>query len=372
MLDPRIDKLADVLLHHSTKLKPGEKVLIESFDAPPEVVARLVERAAAIGAIPLVETRQNRVLRALYTAATEAQMRLIGELELSRMKQVDAYIGLRGADNATELADVPAEQMRFYAAHWWKPVHTEQRCTHTKWVVLRYPTPAMAQQAGMSTEAFEDFYFDVCTLDYGRMTEAMKPLQRRMAAANRVRITAPGTDLSFSVRGIPIIPCGGDRNIPDGECFTAPVRDSVEGVIQFNTPTIYQGKPFENVRLRFERGRIIEATASDTPGLNAILDSDEGARYVGEWSIAFNPYIREPMRDILFDEKIDGSFHFTPGNAYEVADNGNRSEVHWDMVLIQRPEHGGGEIALDGEVIRRDGRFLPEDLQGLNPEQLKA
>jgi aminopeptidase len=372
MLDPRIDRLADVLIHHSTKLKPGEKVLIESFDAPPEVVARLVERVAQAGAIPLVETRQNRVLRALYTTASEEQMRLIGELELARMKRMDAYIGLRGADNATELSDVPAEQMRLYASHWWKPVHTQQRCTYTKWVVLRYPTPAMAQQAGMSTEAFEDFYFDVCTLDYGRMGAAMEPLKRRMAAADQVRITGPDTDLSFSIRGIPVIPCGGDRNIPDGECFTAPVRNSVEGQIQFNTPTIYQGKPFESIRLRFEGGRIIEATGSDTAGLNAILDSDEGARFIGEWSVAFNPYIREPMRDILFDEKIDGSFHFTPGNAYEVADNGNRSEVHWDMVLIQRPEYGGGEIRLDGEVIRRDGRFVPEDLQALNPERLKG
>ena len=372
MLDPRIDKLADVLIHHSTKLQPGEKVLIESFDAPPEVVAHLVERVAASGAIPLVETRHNQVLRALYRSASEEQMRLMGELELARMKRMDAYIGLRGADNATELADVPAEHMRLYASHWWKPVHTVQRCTHTKWVVLRYPTPAMAQQAGMSTEAFEDFYFDVCTLDYGRMARDMEPLKQRMEAADQVRITGPGTDLSFSIRGIPAIPCGGDRNIPDGECFTAPVRDSVEGQIQFNTPTIYQGKPFENIRLRFQAGRIVEANGSDTPRLNVILDSDEGARFIGEWSLAFNPYIREPMRDILFDEKIDGSFHLTPGNAYEVADNGNRSEVHWDLVLIQRPECGGGEIAFDGEVIRRDGRFVPDDLQGLNPENLKT
>jgi aminopeptidase len=224
----------------------------------------------------------------------------------------------------------------------------------------------------MSTEAFESFYFAVCTLDYARMAAAIEPLKRRMEAADRVRITAPGTDLSFSIHGIPVIPCHGARNIPDGECFTAPVRDSVEGEIRFNAPTIYQGKPFENIRLRFRQGRIVEATGSDTPGLNAILDSDAGARCIGEWSLGFNPFIREPMRDILFDEKIDGSFHLTPGNAYEVADNGNRSEVHWDMVLIQRPEYGGGEIAFDGEVIRRDGRFLPDDLQGLNPEQLTA
>ncbi len=372
MLDPRIDALADVLIHHSTKLQAGEKVLLESFDTPPEVVARLVERIAAVGAIPLVETRQNAVLRALYLGATESQMQLIGELELARMRQMDAYIGLRGADNSTELADVPAEQMRLYAAHWWKPVHTEQRCSHTRWVVLRYPTASMAQQAGMSTAAFEAFYFAVCTLDYARMAEAIEPLRQRMEAADQVRITGPGTDLTFSIRGIPVIPCKGDRNIPDGECFTAPVRESVEGAIQFNTATLYQGKPFESVRLRFHQGRIVEATASDTPGLIAILDSDAGARFIGEWSLGFNPFIQEPMRDILFDEKIAGSFHLTPGNAYEVADNGNRSEVHWDMVLIQRPEYGGGEIAFDGEVIRRDGLFVPDDLQGLNPERLGA
>jgi aminopeptidase len=230
----------------------------------------------------------------------------------------------------------------------------------------------MAQQAGMSTEAFEDFYFDVCTLDYSNMERAMQPLKRRMEAADRVRITGPGTDLSFSIRDIPVIPCSGDRNIPDGECFTAPLRDSVEGQIQFNTVSLYQGKVFENIRLQFREGRIVEATASDTPALNAILDSDEGARFIGEWSLGFNPFIREPMRDTLFDEKIDGSLHLTPGNAYEVADNGNRSEVHWDMVLIQRPEYGGGEITFDGEVIRRDGRFVPEDLHGLNPERLKG
>jgi aminopeptidase len=372
MLDPRIDALADVLIRHSTRLQAGDKVLVESYDAPAEVVARLVERIAAVGAIPLVETRHNRVLRSLYRTATDAQMRLIGELELARMKQMDAYIGLRGALNSTELADVPPEQMRLYAAHWWKPVHTEQRCSHTRWVVLRYPTASMAQQAGMSTEAFEEFYFNVCTLDYGRMARAIEPLKRRMEAAERVQITGPGTDLSFSIHQMPAIPCTGDRNIPDGECFTAPVRDSVEGIIQFNTPTIYQGKPFENVRLQFRGGQIVEATASDTPGLNAILDSDAGARFIGEWSIGFNPFIREPMRDILFDEKIDGSFHLTPGNAYDIADNGNRSEVHWDMVMIQRSDYGGGEIRFDGEVIRRDGRFVPDDLQPLNAESLRG
>jgi aminopeptidase len=371
MLDPRVEKLADVLIRHSLKVRPGDKVFLESFDAPPEVVAALVRRLGEAGALAVVETRHLPVLRALYRAATEAQMRLIGELELQRMQRMDCYIGLRGAQNALELSDVPPEKMHLYSAYWWNPVHTEHRCSHTRWVVLRFPTPAMAQAAGMSLEAFEQFYFDVCTLDYGKMAAAMRPLKARMEAARRVRITGPHTDLAFSIEGMPAIPCEGARNLPDGECFTAPVRDSVEGTIRFNAPALYQGKPFEDVRLVFRQGKIVEATASDTPGLNAILDSDAGARYVGEFSLGFNPYILTPMRDTLFDEKIAGSLHLTPGNAYTIADNGNRSEVHWDLVLIQRPEHGGGEIFFDDTLVRKDGRFVLPDLEGLNPEKLR-
>lgn len=370
MIDPRVIRLAEILVSHSVRVQAGERVLIEAFDMAPEVVALLVERVAAAGGLPLVETRANRVLRALYRTATDEQMELIGGLELARMKAVQGYIGVRGTENSTELSDVPAEQMRRYQRHWWKPVHIEQRCSHTKWVVLRWPTPSMAQQAGMSTAAFEDFYFDACTLDYARLAEAVQPLKERMEAAREVRLLGPGTDLRFSIEGIPVVPCVGLRNIPDGECFTAPVRESIEGTIAFNTVSVYQGKTFENIRLTLREGKIVDATASDTAALNEILDADAGARYVGEWSIGFHPRILHPMRDTLFDEKIAGSIHFTPGNAYEVADNGNRSEVHWDMVLIQRPEYGGGEIRFDGETIRRDGLFVVPELEGLNPDRL--
>jgi len=297
-------------------------------------------------------------------------MKEIGEHELRRMQSMDAYIAIRGSTNALEMSDVPAEQMKLYQAHWWKPV-SDYRINKTKWVVLRYPTPAFAQAAGMSTDQFTDFFFDVCTLDYAKMGEAQKPLWERMSKVDGVRLTGKGTDLTFSIKGIGAVMCTGDRNIPDGECFSCPVKDSVNGVIHYNAPTIYQGKPFDDIRLVFKDGKIVEATGSDTEALNTILDSDEGARYVGEFSIAFNPYILHPMRDILFDEKINGSFHFTPGQAYETAGNGNKSQVHWDMVFIQRPDYGGGDIYFDDELIRHDGRFVPADLQGLNPENLK-
>jgi aminopeptidase len=277
---------------------------------------------------------------------------------------MDAYIALRGSNNVTELSDVPAKQMQLMAKRM-RPVQ-DQRVKKTKWVVLRWPTPSMAQLAGMSTEAFEDFYFEVCTLDYGKLQPGMKALKALMERTDRVEIKGAGTDVRFSIKGIPAVVCGGDRNIPDGEVFSCPVKNSVQGCVTFNAPSIYQSTGFDGIRLEFRDGKIVDATSNQTEKLNKILDSDTGARYLGEFSLGFNPHVLQPMRDILFDEKIAGSFHLTPGQAYEEADNGNRSQVHWDMVNIQRPDYGGGEIYFDGKLIRRDGEFLPKQLRSLN------
>jgi aminopeptidase len=367
MRDLRIDRLAELLLDHSCRIQKGERVLIEAFDLPDgALVCRLVEGAAERGAVPLVSWKSNAVLRSLYRTATEEGMRLAGEFESARMEQVQAYIGVRGAANSSQFADVPHEKMDLYQEHWWKRVHTDIRISKTKWVVLRYPTDSFAQSANMSTPDFEDFFFDVCTADYAAMKEAQKPLAERMRRTDRVRIVGPGTELEFSIKGIPVIECWGERNIPDGEVFTAPVRDSIDGRIRYNTPSRYQGTVYENVEFEFKDGKIVRAAANETEKLNKLLDSDEGARYIGEWAVGVNNRIREPMLDTLFDEKIGGSIHLTPGNSYETADNGNRSRVHWDLVLIQRPDYGGGEIWFDGELVRKEGRFVPKDLQGLN------
>ncbi len=370
MHDSRLDKLADVLTTHSTKVQPGEYVLIEGFDIPEEMIIALIRTVREAGGIPLVEIKQNRIQRELLRNADEEGLKLIGEYEGYRMKQVQAYIGIRGSQNIAEMSDVPTEGMRAYEKHWLTPVHFDIRVSKTKWVVLRWPSPSMAQSAKMSTEAFEDFYFDVCTLDYSHMEKAISPLKAMMEGTDEVHIVGPETDLKFSIKDIPVIPCTGERNIPDGECFTAPVRESVNGVIHFNTPTLYQGTVFNDICLHFENGKIVNASANNSEKLNDILDTDPGARYIGEFAIGFNPYINNPMLDILFDEKIAGSFHFTPGQAYEDADNGVRSSVHWDMVMIQTPEHGGGEISFDGTLIRKDGRFVLPELEGLNPESL--
>lgn len=368
IIDSRYHDLAAGLTRFSTELKKGERVLIDAFDIPEAMVIALIRAVRARGAHPYVQIHRARVTRELTLGAEEAQYAPLAEIELARMQKMDAYIALRGSENIFEASDVPAAKVQL-VSRLMKPV-LDHRVTKTKWVVLRWPTSAMAQQAGMSTEAFEDFYFKVCTLDYARMEPGMKVLHDLMVKTDRVHIKGPGTDLTFSIKGIGAKTCGGLRNIPDGEVFSCPVRDSVEGVIQYNAPTVYLGSSFDHIRLVFKKGRIVEATANNTKRLNEILDSDAGARYIGEFAIGFNPHILEPMRDILFDEKIAGSFHFTPGQAYEDCGNGNKSQVHWDMVCIQRPEYGGGEIWFDGKLIRKDGLFVPKALHKLNPDYL--
>jgi aminopeptidase len=368
MLDPRFGSLADVLTGFSTNLQKGERVLIDAFDIPPEMVVALVRSTRVRGAIPFVNLQSNLINRELLRESEAAQYETLVEYELARMRSMEAYVAIRGAHNITEFSDVDPGKMQL-AMKLQRPV-IDHRVNHTKWVVLRWPTPSMAQMAGKSTEAFEDFFFKVCTLDYSKMTPGMAALKALMENTDKVHLKGPGTDLRFSIKGVPAIPCGGLRNIPDGEVFSCPVRESVEGYVLFNAPTIYQGTAFDSVRLGFSKGKVVEATSNNSERLNAILDSDEGARYIGEFAIGFNPHVLEPMRDILFDEKISGSFHFTPGQAYESADNGNRSQVHWDLVCIQRPEYGGGEMYFDGRLIRKDGRFVVDELRGLNPENL--
>jgi aminopeptidase len=367
-MEANFSKLAGVLTGFSTNLQKGERVLIDAFDIPEAMVVALVRAARERGAVPFVNIQRARISRELVNGLDAEQFETQAEWELARMQKMDAYIAVRGSDNIFEMSDVdPAKVSRVMKAM--KAV-LDYRVNKTKWVILRWPTPAMAQQAMMSTESFEDFFFRVCTQDYSRMTEGMAALEALMAATDRVELKGPDTDLRFSIKGIGAVACGGMHNIPDGEVFSCPVKDSVEGEITYNAPTVYQGTSFDRIHLKFEKGAIVHADGTNPGRLNEILDSDAGARYIGEFAIAFNPHILEPMRDILFDEKIAGSFHFTPGQAYEEADNGNRSQVHWDMVQIQRPEYGGGEIWFDGELIRKDGLFVKEELKKLNPDYL--
>ncbi len=371
MIDPRIEVLAKNLVNYSIAVKKGDKVLIEGSDLDAMLVNCLIKEIRKAGGYAFVELNDSKVSRELLMNADETYCELLAKYDKMRMEDMDCYIGIRAALNTYEQSDVPAEKKEIYSRIYAVPVHHEIRVCKTRWVILRYPNESMSQLAGMSTEKFEDYFFNVCNLDYSKMDKAMDALVELMEKTDEVRLVARDTDLTFSIKNMKAIKCSGQCNIPDGEVYTAPVKDSVNGVITYNAPSIERGLKFENVRLEFKDGKIINATANYTEELNKIFDTDEGARFVGEFAIGVNPYITEPMGDILFDEKIAGSIHFTPGSCYEDADNGNQSAVHWDLVLMMDEEHGGGQIYFDDVLIRDNGRFVLEELTALNPENLK-
>lgn len=370
-MDERIKKLAYNLVNYSCKVQKGEKILISCNGVHPlPLVKHLIKEIYAVGGLPFVDFTTNSLDRELLMNITEEQLKLMAECEASKMNQMDAYIGVRGEDNIAEMSDVPADKLALYDKLYMSPVHHEIRVPKTKWVVLRYPAPSMAQSAHQSLEAFEDYYYKVCNLDYSKMSKAMDSLVELMNKTDKVRLTAKDTDITFSIKDIPAIKCAGECNIPDGEVYTAPVKNSINGTITYNTPSEYNSFKFENVSLTFKNGKIVKCSGNNKERLKQLFDTDEGARYVGEFAIGVNPYITKPMNNILFDEKIMGSIHFTPGNCYDDANNGNKSAIHWDLVLIQTPEYGGGEIYFDGKLIRKDGRFVVPELEVLNPENL--
>lgn len=369
MKDTRYEKLADNLINYSVKLKKGEKILIEFSGKENALVKELIKKAYDTEGLPFVLHSDSQVNCLLMKDITEEQLRIMNDNQLEMMKKMDCYISVRANDNIYESSIIPSEKISLFMKVM-KPVFNE-RVNNTRWCVLRYPNDSMAQLAGKPTDEFEDFYFDVCNLDYSKMSRAMDSLVELMNKTDKVRLVGPGTDLSFSIKDIPAIKCDGEMNIPDGEVFTAPVKNSINGTILFNAPAMTEGEALENIKFVFTEGKITEATSSNTEKTNKKLDTDEGARYVGEFAIGVNPYILNPMKDTLFDEKIAGSIHLTPGQCYEEAPNGNDSAIHWDLVLIQTPEYGGGEIYFDDVLIRKDGRFVIKKLESLNPENLK-
>lgn len=370
LVDPRMRKLAHNLVNYSCSVRRGENVWIEAYGVDAAFVNCLVEEVYAAGGYPYVSLYDNRVQRAVMKGMDETLADRMRAFDAPKMDAMQCYIGVRGGENPYETSDIPADRTTAYSKFYSLPVHHDRRVAKTKWVILRWPTQGMSSMSGMSTENFEDFFFKVCNLDYRRMDEAMTPLVELMNATDRVRLSAPGTDLEFSIKDIPAVKCCGLRNIPDGEVYTAPVRDSVNGRITYNIPSPHDGIRFENISLLFKDGKIIDASANDTAAINKIFDTDEGARYVGEFSLGVNPFITRARGDILFDEKIRGSLHFTPGSCYDEAFNGNRSAIHWDLVLDMSADKGGGEIYFDDRLIRKDGVFVVKELEGLNPENL--
>lgn len=372
MRDPRLNTLARHMLTRSLRLGKGSHFLVSAPALATPLVRAILEEARVMGAFPVYELHDeslNRLRIECYDpgdgGASEAALRKEGDWNLARIRDLAGEVVIRAYENDREQASIPppVQQMRSRAFQEFKDFAINQRL----WVLFEYPTPGQAQKAGMPSEAFFDFVLDTCTLDYGAMAEAVAPLKALMEKTDRVRIQGPGTDLAFSIRGIPAVPCCGECNLPDGEIFTAPVRDSVSGTLRVNTPSNQWGVTFPELALTFREGRIVAANSSVAPDtLQQILDTDEGSRYVGEFALGLHPGIRKPMGNTLFDEKIGGSFHFTPGACYDEAPNGNRSAIHWDLVMMQDAAHGGGAIFFDDVLVRKDGRFVLPELDALN------
>lgn len=359
------EKLSETIVHYSLDVKPNDKVLITCTSECKPLVLKLIDAITAAGAVPIVKLGDDEIDAYSLRHTSDERIRLLADMAEFDVDHFDCFIHIRYTKNEYETKNVPAEVRRKLGEA--KEHADDIRINERRWTLLNYPSVVDAYKAGMPTEEFFQYAVDVMNVDYKRMYDAILPLKELMEKTDQVRIVGPNTDISFSIKGIPAIPCCGKANIPDGEIYTAPVKESVNGTITYNTPCPYQGNIYTNVSLTFENGKIIKATCDqDNDKLNEIFDTDEGSRYVGEFSFGVNPKILDPMGDILYDEKILGSIHFTPGRAYKDAFNGNLSSVHWDMVLVQRPEYGGGEIYFDGKLIRKDGKFVLPELEALN------
>lgn len=371
MKDARIVKLASNLLNYSCKLKKGQSIIIEASTDAKDLVKELVRQTYQIGGYPFVRLSDAEISREIMLGMTEEHAKKNCEYTLPMFEGASAYIGISSPRNKFENSDVPDTKKQIYSKFYGKPVHMDTRVCKTNWVILNYPNPALAQLAQMSSDVFEDFFFDVCTLDYSKMEKAMQPLKQLMEKTDKVRLVAKDTDLTFSIKGQPAIICSGACNIPDGEVYTSPLKNSINGKIHFNIPSLHKGIIHDDITLEFKDGKVVKESSSHTAELTAELNVDEGARYVGEFSFGVNPYVTKPMYDTLFDEKISGSIHMALGNAYDDAPNGNHSQNHWDIVLSMRPEYNGGQIYFDDVLIRDNGLFVLPTLKCLNPENLK-
>ena len=369
----RLKSFAKTIVEHCCAVQPGERVLVEVTGCEDALAAEVIRAVYDAGGVPFYSQIWDSLQAAWLERAGGEDIRKRAEWDEARMREMDVYIGLRSNANSFDLSAVPADKTSLYRREYETPVHFRTRIPKTRWLVTRIPNASMAQNAGMPTREFEEFYYSCCGIDYDRFRARMQPLAEAMRSAHNVRIKGEGVDLRFEMCGAGVSVCSGTRNIPAGEVFSAPALESVEGYIRYNIPVRFNGMEFKGVRLGFERGRIVDirCESGDAAALEAIFDTDEGARYIGEFAMGTNPFVDRVVGDILFDEKAAGSFHFTPGNSYEGCGNGNKSGIHWDMVYRMQSEYGGAEIWFDDTLIECDGLFVPDELQPLNPENLR-
>jgi len=370
-MDTRYQQLAQLLVGYSTKVGRGDLVLLQTDITTPHAMnVALCDAVREKGGVlldPIItDPRLTAVTR---KGCTERSLRVDAASMLMRYLAADVNLVIGGKGNPFEPSALPAADATLVNSIYTRFTLGE-RVDSSRWVLTRWPTPGFAQLAGLSTDAAEEMFFAACLADYEKMARHVSPLHSLMLHTDKVEIIGPGTNLAFSIKGIDVVPCTGGCNVPDGECFTAPVRDSVNGTIQYNTLTITKsGDRFEGVGFEVHDGKIVRSWCKngDPSRIERMLDTDEGARYFGEFSLGLNWGITRIIGDTLFDEKVGGTFHLTPGKSYDDAPNGNTSGIHWDIVCDQREAAGGGEIWFDGTLIRRDGLFVIGELEALNP-----
>lgn len=358
MADERIKKLAEILVDYSTEVKKGDYVYLTttSFEPYPlieEIYKKVLQKGAYL--FPRIGFDPNVTIDSVFLRyACEEQLNHLPEIALEEMRKMDVTI-LIGADiNTRELSGIKPERiaMRKKAI---RPV-IDEVINNTKRIVTRYPTNAYAQDAGMSLKDFEDFYYGACLINWKEESRKQDKVKEVFDAGKTVRIIGKETDLTFSIEGRPGIKCDGKRNMPDGEVFYAPVEDSASGVISYSFPAVYLCNEVDGIVLKFKDGKVVEARAEKNEEfLRAMLETDTGSRFIGEFGIGVNYQINQFVRNILFDEKIGGTIHLALGNAYEKSGGKNRSGIHWDMVKDLRE---GGEIHLDGKVVQKNGLWV--------------
>ena len=354
--DPRVNKLADILVNYSTRVKKGDTVSISGPDSAKPLILEIYREALKkhpkeiVTHISFEETQEI-----LYSTATPAQLKQFPQTAMDIVKKTDVWIGIIAPNNTRNLSGIDPAQMSIHQKTL-QPL-LNHRVEHTRWVLTAFPTPGQAQEADMSLNAFSDFIFStMIDVDWAGMIKKQNSLAKRFESSSIVRIVGEDTDLSMSIKGRKVVADNGEANMPGGEVFTSVVEDSAEGYIHYTYPAIYGGNEVDGVKLWFEKGKVVKATAKKGEAfLNHMLDMDQGARYIGELGIGNNFKINKFIKSILFDEKIGGSVHLALGRSYTETLGKNESALHWDMIKDLRL---GGELYLDGTMVQKDGRWL--------------
>jgi aminopeptidase len=363
--DARADALAQILVRYSTRVGEGDVCVIQSTTPAEVLVQAVYEEVLRAGGRPILQLSTEGAQAAFFNLASDDQLDWVAPTSEWLVENADAHIGIMADVNSRELSGTdPKKQARVSKARR-ELLETSMRRAASgehRWALTLFPTHSYAGEAGMSLREYEDFYYAACLATDGepvsaweRQADQVKRLSEWIEGKEEVRVTAPGTDITLGVAGRHWIPCYGEHNMPDGEFFTGPVEDSVNGEISFSFPASYGGRTVSGVRLRFENGKVVDATAEQGEDfLIEMLDTDEGARRLGELGIGTNYGISTGTKEILLDEKIGGTVHMAVGMSYPETGGTNTSAVHWDMVCDLR---SGGALVVDGVELQRDGQF---------------